>query len=103
MKLEAGSTTHPGLVPPAAGALIVFSNIGRPFADAALHRLLTIRRHHGVENLVVLDHRPLHAASIRLLDGSDPWSASVEAAALDSPRTSGSPSALPSSARPATS
>ncbi|MEQ8840803.1 MAG: hypothetical protein RIB98_07465 [Acidimicrobiales bacterium] len=82
-----GTTTPQRLEPPAAGAIIFYSNIGCPYAHAALHRLLEIRRDHGVDSLVAIDHRPLHSTSIRLLRNGDidRWAATVDAQAREEP------------------
>lgn len=69
-----------------AGTIVVYSDTGCPWAHLAVHRLLSARAEMGLDNEVVLDHRPfalelankeptqkrLLDAEIPLLGGLDP-------------------------------
>ena len=43
-------------IPVAPGTIVLFSDLIDPFAHIAVHRLLTARARHGLDDHVVIDH-----------------------------------------------
>jgi len=54
-------------IPVAPGTIVLFSDLIDPFAHIAIHRLLTARTRHGLDDHVVIDH---HVFPIELLNSA---------------------------------